>query len=78
MILIGISSLGIALALLASRLIAGVKTAAVTTGALALVLPYLALLYAGHPVAGVTLWDLLLIAVCSALLVVVLKYRQAP
>jgi hypothetical protein len=78
MILIGISALGIALALLASRLIAGVKTAAVTTGALALVLPYLALLYAGHPVAGVTLRDLLLIAACSALLVVVLKHRQAP
>lgn len=73
MILLIIVTLGIAAAALAAWLVAGPRKAAAVAGGVALAVPYIALLYVGHPVAGITLLDLVLVASGSAALVGLLK-----
>jgi hypothetical protein len=73
MILLIIVTFGISAAALAAWLVASPRKAAAFAGGVALVVPYIALLYVGHRVAGITLLDLVLVALGSAALVGLLK-----
>lgn len=74
MILLIIVTFGVAAAALAAWLAATPRKAAAVAGGAALVVPYIALLYVGHRVAGITLLDLVLVALGSAALASLLKH----
>lgn len=61
-------------AVLSAWLIKRVSTAATAAALVALVVPYVMLLYIGHAVTGIGLWHLLGVAFGGALFVVVLKH----
>jgi hypothetical protein len=73
MILTVVVLFGVFVAALGAWLIKGKGTASITAGCVTLLLPYLALLYVGHPVADVTLLDLLFVSLGSSALVIGLK-----
>ena len=79
MTLLFVIMFGIAIATLAAWVPASPRKAAVVAGGVTLVAPYIVLLYIGHPIAGITLLDLVLVAVGSAALAGGLKrlFRRA-